>query len=385
MPWVSPNLTAPGSIDWVAKGAVTPVKNQKHCGSCWAFSTTGSVEGAYYVASRKLVSLSEEELVQCDHSGDKGCKGGSMDNSFEFIKNSGGICSESSYPYTSGAGTRGTCKKGCSAAVTLAGFTDVPSGDEDELKKAVAQQPVSVAIEADQKAFQLYNGGVLDSAECGKKLDHGVLLVGYGTDGGKDYWKVKNSWGAFWGEQGYVRIARGKNMCGIANMASYPTGAKAVAPSPSPGPTPSPTPTPLPPTPSPTPSPTPTPSPPTPSTSHYEDPKDGCHSDEVRLSMQGVSGAVCAPTCGLFNRCPTDVPTGVIASPSCSLKDAASDRQYCALMCIPLSLDLQCGKNASCKSVQSGIGVCTYDDATDLTETRSVTFQLQGKSGEIVV
>jgi len=224
-----PNITdVAGSIDWVAKGAVTPVKNQQRCGSCWAFSTTGSVEGAYFIASGKLQSLSEEDLVQCDHNGDQGCSGGLMDNAFTWISQNG-ICSESSYPYTSGTGVTGSCKTSCTPVVTLTGHTDVPSKDETALKAAVSQQPVSVAIEADKSAFQLYSGGVLDNSACGTQLDHGVLIVGYGTDGGKDYWKVKNSWGASWGEQGYIRMVRNKNQCGIAQQPSYPTGVKAKA------------------------------------------------------------------------------------------------------------------------------------------------------------
>jgi len=223
-----PNITdVADSVDWVAKGAVTKVKNQQRCGSCWAFSTTGSLEGAYFVASGKLESLSEEDLVQCDHNGDQGCKGGLMDNAFSWISQHG-ICSEDSYPYTSGGGVTGTCKKSCTPSVTLTGHTDVPSKDEKALKAAVSKQPVSVAIEADKSAFQLYAGGVLDNPACGTQLDHGVLVVGYGTDDGKDYWKVKNSWGATWGEKGYLRMVRNKNQCGIAQQPSYPTGAKAA-------------------------------------------------------------------------------------------------------------------------------------------------------------
>jgi len=345
------------SVDWVTAGAVTPVKNQQRCGSCWAFSTTGSVEGAYQIASGKLTSLSEEDLVQCDHNGDNGCQGGLMDNAFEFIKKNGGIAAESAYPYTSGSGVTGSCSSAKDAAhvVTISGFTDVPKEDEDALKSAVAKQPVSIAIEADKSAFQLYKSGVLDSAACGKQLDHGVLIVGYGTDSAssKDYWKVKNSWGSTWGESGYLRMVRGKDMCGLAQSASYPTGAKAVGPSP-PGPSPTP------------PSPTP-PSPP--STTHYEDPKGGCMSDEIEITIQGVTGDFCTPKCGLFKPCPTDVPAGVTAQPQCALQDSASNQKYCALMCsatLPIidqkAADDQCGPNASCKSVQLGIGLCTYDD-----------------------
>ena len=214
-----------------------------HCcaGSCWAFSTTGSIEGAYQIASGTLVSLSEEELVQCDRVSDNGCEGGLMDNAFEWIEKNG-IALESTYPYTSGGGQTGSCDKSKAIpAVTISSFKDVPKGDEDALKSAVALGPVSIAIEADKSAFQLYKSGVLDSPSCGKKLDHGVLAVGYGSDSdsGKDFWKVKNSWGATWGEQGFIRMVRGSNMCGIASQASYPTGAKAASPSPpSPGPSP---------------------------------------------------------------------------------------------------------------------------------------------------
>ena len=149
------NTTA---VDWVAKGAVTPVKNQGQCGSCWAFSTTGSVEGAYKIATGKLLSLSEEDLVECDtDEGDQGCQGGLMDNAFKFIEKHG-LAAEAAYPYISGTGIRGLCKadKEKAAVATLTGFTDVPTGDENALLTAVAKQPVSVAIEADKSAFQVH-------------------------------------------------------------------------------------------------------------------------------------------------------------------------------------------------------------------------------------
>merc|ERR1712072_506245 len=351
------------SIDWVSKGAVTPVKNQAHCGSCWAFSTTGSVEGAYFVASGKLESLSEEDLVECDHNGDHGCRGGLMDHAFDWISENG-ICSESAHPYTSGGGQSGTCKTPkCSPAVTLTGKTDVPANDENALKAAVSKQPVSVAIEADKYAFQHYAGGVLDNPACGTQLDHGVLVVGYGTDGGKDYWKVKNSWGAAWGDQGYIRMVRNKNQCGISQAASYPTGAKAAAPSP-----PSP---PSPPTP---------PSPP--SNTHYEDPKGGCRSDEKEVQLYCIQGSYCAPSCGFFTSCPTDVPTGVTASPQCAVR--GSYTRYCALICNPSAGDDQCGTNASCKSIQ-GTGVCTYDDAGRTSTAAKEHAVYDGRTEGIVV
>merc|ERR1719310_1285406 len=224
-----PNITdVADSVNWVTAGAVTPVKNQQRCGSCWAFSTTGALEGAFKIAGNPLTSLSEEDLVQCNSVTDHGCQGGLMDNAFDWVEKNG-ICSEADYPYTSGGGVTGTCKKTCKPIVTITGHTDVPSGDEASLKAAVSKQPVSVAIEADKSAFQLYKGGVLDNPACGKQLDHGVLVVGYGTDGGKDYWKVKNSWGATWGEKGYLRMVRNKNRCGISTQPSYPTGVKAAS------------------------------------------------------------------------------------------------------------------------------------------------------------
>jgi C1A family cysteine protease len=195
VPFEMPNSAVPDSIDWVAKGAVTPVKNQASCGSCWAFSSTGALEGALFVATGKLVSLSEEDLVQCDHNGDQGCSGGLMDNAFKWVQ-ANGICAEAAYPYSSGGGKTGTCRTPkCSEVATITGHTDVPSKNEAALKAAVAQQPVSIAIEADKPVFQLYRKGILNSTGCGTALDHGVLVVGYGTEGGADYWKVKNSWG----------------------------------------------------------------------------------------------------------------------------------------------------------------------------------------------
>jgi len=205
-------------VDWTTKNAVTPVKNQAQCGSCWAFSTTGGVEGANAVKNGKLVSLSEQQLVDCAGAeGNQGCNGGLMDDGFEYIIKNGGLGSESSYKYT---GKDGSCKK-VDSVVHISGYKDVSKGNEDDLMSALQTQPVSIAVDAGL-GWQLYGGGVMKNCK-GKQLDHGVLLVGAGTDGGVDYWKVKNSWGASWGESGFVRLKRGMDSCGLADSASYPT------------------------------------------------------------------------------------------------------------------------------------------------------------------
>lgn len=213
----------PDSIDWSEKGAVTPVKNQGSCGSCWAFSTTGALEGAYFLKTGQLVSFSEQELVACDHV-DQGCNGGLMDNADKFITKNGGLCTEQDYPYQGAAGGR-VCKT-CEPVIGSApkSVVDVQH-TESSLEAAVAKGPVSVAIEADQIAFQFYKKGVL-TGSCGANLDHGVLVVGYGTMDGQKYFKVKNSWGTSYGLNGYVLIQRGKSVrggeCGILLSASYP-------------------------------------------------------------------------------------------------------------------------------------------------------------------
>ena len=217
----------PQSVNWTEQGVVTPVKDQGQCGSCWAFSTTGSTESAWSISKNESVSLSEQQLVDCSGAeGNQGCNGGLMDYGFQYIIDNHGITMESNYPYTA---KDGTCnkQKASNVAATLSGFTDVPTNSELALMTAVSHQPVSVAVEADQSVFQLYSGGVM-SGSCGTNLDHGVLVVGYGTLNNQDYWLVKNSWGADWGQHGYILLGRGakygaKGQCGIQMDPSYPT------------------------------------------------------------------------------------------------------------------------------------------------------------------
>jgi len=215
----------PASIDWTTQGAVSPVKNQGSCGSCWAFSTVGSLEGRAQIAKGNLQQFSEQQLVDCDTDfGDLGCKGGLMDNAFKYAQQAD-ICTEDSYAYK---GKGGSCAiSSCTVGLKtgeVTGFVDVEVNSDEALMEALATGPVSVAVQANT-IFQLYFGGIM-SGLCGASLDHGVLAVGYGTDNGKDYWKVKNSWGGKWGEDGYLRMARGKSgkgQCGIlSGPPSYP-------------------------------------------------------------------------------------------------------------------------------------------------------------------
>jgi len=218
-------VAANATVDWVAKGAVTAIKDQGQCGSCWSFSTTGSVEGAHFLSTMNLVSLSEQNLMDCStKEGNNGCNGGLMDYAFEYIIKNNGIDTEASYPYL--AKDEAKCNyKAANSGATIASYTDVTSGDETALATAANKQPISVAIDAALDSFQHYSTGIYYEPKCSSTaLDHGVLVVGYGTEADGDYWLVKNSWGTSWGENGYIQMARNQNNnCGIATMASFPT------------------------------------------------------------------------------------------------------------------------------------------------------------------
>ncbi|OEH73755.1 cathepsin L [Cyclospora cayetanensis] len=221
---ISP-ASLPASVDWRSKGCVTPPKDQGQCGSCWAFSASGAVEGAWCSKTRELVSLSEQMLMDCSgYLGNNSCNGGLMDDAFSYITHRG-LCTEADYPYEAHDDKCRATR--CKVRVHIGGFYDVPPKNETAMKAALATHgPVSVAIQADQVDFQFYKKGVFD-APCGTNLDHGVLLVGYGTDEEthRDFFIMKNSWGTGWGEKGFMRMAQHKGkegQCGLLLAGSYP-------------------------------------------------------------------------------------------------------------------------------------------------------------------
>ena len=204
-----PTTNLPASVDWRTKGAITPVKDQGQCGSCWAFGTTGSLEAISFISGKGLQSFSEQQLVDCSTSeGNQGCNGGLHEYAFAYVE-SNGITTESAYPYE---GVDGSCQVS-GGAFKISSFVNIKAGDVDQLASAVVQQPVTVSVDASN--WQFYSSGIF--SDCETSLDHEVLLVGYNADA----WIVKNSWAESWGESGYIRLARG-DTCGIADDAGYP-------------------------------------------------------------------------------------------------------------------------------------------------------------------
>ena len=220
------NVNIPHEKDWRKEYKVSSVKNQGSCGSCWSFSSVGSIESLWSIKHNVLYNLSEQELIDCSRSyGNNGCEGGSMINAFKYVIDNG-LCTNLSYPYD---GNENTCQKdNCESVIKILNYSLVPQNNEYILKKYVNKQPVSVAIQANKRSFQLYKSGVYDDLDCGTELDHGVLLIGYGYDKNydMDYWIIKNSWGKNWGENGYIRIKRNiddnRGLCGIAMQPSIP-------------------------------------------------------------------------------------------------------------------------------------------------------------------
>ncbi|KAM3289601.1 low-temperature-induced cysteine proteinase [Capsicum chacoense] len=228
----------PESVDWRKKGALVDIKNQGSCGSCWAFSAVAAIESINQITTGELISLSEQELIDCDRSYNEGCNGGLMDYAFEFVIKNGGIDSEEDYPYVEGDGTCDTFRKNAKV-VKIDSYEDVPENNEKALQKALVHQPVSIAVEAGGKDFQHYKSGIF-TGRCGTAVDHGVVAVGYGTENGMDYWIVRNSWGTSWGETGYLKMERNiasrQGKCGLAIEPSYPVKSGPNPPNPGPSP-----------------------------------------------------------------------------------------------------------------------------------------------------
>jgi len=218
-----PSAYPNGAVDWRTKNAVTGVKDQGQCGACWTFATTGGVEGVVAIKHGQLTSLSEQQIVDCaGPQGGAGCNGGSNDIGYKYAEQ-GGLCTEAAYPYTAKDGTCKSSSCSASAYTKITNWVHVPQGDNG-LGAALDLQPISIGIDADY--WGSYKSGVF-CGTCGTSRDHAMLVVGYGTDpSGGPYWIVKNSWGASWGENGYIRLCRSptkSDECGCSDDATYPT------------------------------------------------------------------------------------------------------------------------------------------------------------------
>lgn len=223
--FVSSNITIPSSVDWRKEGAVTDIKKQKKCGSCWAFAATGAVEAQHFRKTGKLISLSEQNLIDCSYDfGNRGCHGGSRWKAYKYIKKNGGIDTEKSYPYKAKLGKCEYNDK--KSGATISGMSKITKGNEKDLTVAIANiGPISVGIDSSHKSFHFYKSGIYHEPKCNSvSLHHAVLVVGYGSDNnGNDYYIVKNSWGKTWGMKGYIKMSRNRNNnCGIATRADYP-------------------------------------------------------------------------------------------------------------------------------------------------------------------
>jgi len=222
--------TLAAAVDWEQQGSVTAVKDQGQCGSCWSFSTTGGLEGAWKNAAGSLTSMSEQQFMDCSTQ-NMGCNGGNVGLALTYAEGAS-VATDASYSYSA---VQGSCKSSYSAAIPNGGVTGYSrvggffSTSVNDMKSALAKGPVSVAIQADQRSFQMYSSGIL-SADCGSQLDHAVLVVGYGTEDGQEYWRIKNSWASSWGDHGYIRMATSTNVCGVLNrQAVYPHVSSSVA------------------------------------------------------------------------------------------------------------------------------------------------------------
>ncbi|CAH1442705.1 unnamed protein product [Lactuca virosa] len=213
----------PDSVDWRTKGAVAPIKNQQKCGGDYAFSAIAAVEGINQIVTGDLITLSEQQIIDCDTDDtvNNGCNGGFYTDAFTFIIKNGGIDTEEDYPFTDESDLK--CKKN-TKVVSIDGYADVPVNNETELKKAVANQPIAVALKLKMDDFQSYTAGI--DGDCGSELSLSLVIVGYGTENSEDYWLLRNAWGTNWGDEGYIKLKRNVNeitgKCGNSRIGILP-------------------------------------------------------------------------------------------------------------------------------------------------------------------